>query len=133
MYEPIPQPYKYCVEHMRPSIGPNRCQICFPGQTSVEPPPPVRPAGAQEAGAVSQVPAAETPTPPLTDPLAQRVVQAAQDYARAIEAVSILAEQVKNTKELLAAFETKLKETKAMADAAQDELRSATEPSTVKK
>jgi len=125
-----PKPYKFCEQHMQPSIGPNRCKICFgpvanpvndePVQkvntTSSDAKPPV-------SGGFVQQNIAE---PVLTDPVAQKVVQAAQDYARAIEAVGILTEQAKGARELLHALETKLKETKALAEAAQDELRRAT-------
>jgi ABC-type branched-subunit amino acid transport system substrate-binding protein len=118
-----PAPYKFCELHMLPSTGPRRCQLCFPGTTSVE---PTKPIGAPEAGAVTKAPVAEAPTPPLTDPVAQRVVQAAQDYARAVEAVTVITQQVTEAQELLDALKKKLKENKELADAAQNELREAT-------
>lgn len=126
MTETAPTPYKFCNPHMKPSYGANRCMVCFPlipGE--IEPPPPVRPTGAPEAGAVTKTPVAEAPPPPLTNPLAQKVVQAAQDYARAVEAVSVITQQVNATQELLDGLKKQLKGNQDLAEAAQSELRNA--------
>ena len=66
------------------------------------------------------------PEPALTDPTAQKVVEAAQNYARAIETVKIISEQLTEAKELVAALEKQLKGNQDLADAAQNELREAT-------
>jgi len=118
---------------MRPDYGPNRCNQCFGPAAN-----PVNDEPVQKVNNVSTQPlkvangdgqpnkVAEPESFPLTDPTAQKVVEAAQNYARAIEAVSVITGQVKETRELLVALETKLRETKAIAEAAQDELRNAT-------
>ena len=120
-----PQPYKFCELHMRPSIGPNRCNECFgaqPNPTNDPIPVPPKPVSANADITESQ----RTPTPTLTDPTAQKVVEAAQNYAQAIEAVKIISEQLKEAKELVAALQKQLKGNQDLADAAQDELRKAT-------
>jgi len=127
----LPQPYKFCEQHMRPSTGPNRCHECFGPVAN-----PVNDEPVQKVNTTSSVTKPPVsggfvqqnvvPEPVLTDPTAQKVVEAAQNYARAIEAVAILTEQAKGARELLHALETKLKETRALAEAAQDELRNAT-------
>ena len=116
-----PQAYKFCDAHMKPSYGQNRCMQCFPlipGE--IEPPPPVRPQGSQSEQAQAQ-PA----IPQIQDPRAQKIVQAAQDYALAVDAVAVIEKQVADAKEALAAFEKKLTETREMAENAQNQLREA--------
>jgi hypothetical protein len=117
-----PKPYQFCTVHFKKD-----CIVCNPDSQSeqIEPPPPVKPGSTQADSAVPKQAHSVEPAP-LTDPLAQKVVAAAQNYARAVEAVSVISGQVKETRELLAAFELKLKETKAIAEAAQNELREAT-------
>lgn len=125
-----PQKYQFCDAHMRPSIGPNRCQECFGAQ-----PTPVNDAPVQKVNAISSdTKLPETggfvqqniAEPALTDPLAQKVVESAQNYARAVEAVSVLTQQVTDAKECFEALQKKLKESIALREAAQDELRNAT-------
>jgi hypothetical protein len=126
-----PTPYKFCEKHMRPSIGPNRCHECFGAQPNPtnEPvhkvntiSPSTKP---PENGSIVQQNIAPSA---LTDPTAQKVVEAAQNYARAIETVKIISEQLKEAKELVAALEKQLKGNQDLADAAQNELRQATSP-----
>lgn len=125
-----PAPYKFCEAHMKPSIGPNRCHECFGAQPNPtnEPvhkvnttPPSTK---LQENGSIVQQNV--VPEPALTDPTAQKVVEAAQNYARAIETVKIISEQLTEAKELVAALEKQLKGNQDLADAAQNELREAT-------
>jgi uncharacterized protein (DUF2252 family) len=101
---------------MRPSYGPNRCNECFG--------PVANPVNDEPVHKVNTTPSdtkiAET------NPTALKVVEAAQKYAQALEARTVITEQVKETKELLKALEKKLEETNAIADSAQDELRNAT-------
>jgi hypothetical protein len=125
-----PQPYKFCEQHMQPDIGPNRCKVCFgpvanpvndePVQkvntTSSSTKPP------ESAGIVQQ----NVVEPVLTDPTAQKIMDAAKRYAEAREAVKIISEQLREAKELVAAFEKQLKGNQEIADAAQNELREAT-------
>lgn len=109
---------------MKPSYGANRCMVCFPlipGE--IEPPPPVKQTVSTNA---EMPPPSEKPAPlALTDPLAQKVVQAAQDYARAVEAVSVITQQVNATQELLDGLKKQLKGNQDLAEAAQSELRNA--------
>jgi len=64
--------------------------------------------------------------PVLTDPTAQKIVEAAQNYARAREAVKLINEQLAGARELVQALEKQLKGNQEIADAAQNELREAT-------
>lgn len=114
---------------MRPDYGPNRCNQCFGPVANPVNDEPVQKVNKTESQPQKVDNSVEQPIKvdlPLTDPTAQKVVEAAQSYARAIEAVSVITGQVKETRELLSALETKLRETKAIAEAAQDELRNAT-------
>jgi len=129
--QPKPKPYKFfCDAHQRQATGPNRCPICFGAEPNPVNDEPVQKANTTssvtkppETGGFVQQNIAE---PAFSDPTALKVVEAAQNYARALEAVNILTEQLKEARELVKAFETKLKETKAMAESAQTELRNAT-------
>jgi ribosomal protein L7/L12 len=115
---------------MRPDFGPNRCTECFGAQ----PNPTNEPV--QKVNKTVTVSDTVIPTlvsePALTDPTAQKVVEAAQNYARAIETVKIISEQLKEAKELVAALEKQLKGNQDLADEAQDNLREATAPRTVR-
>jgi len=111
---------------MRPDIGPNRCNECFGAQPNPTNDPPTKPVGAP-GQTMSNAPAAEaTPSPVLTDPTAQKVVEAAQRYAQAREAVKIIQEQLRDARELVAALEEKFKGNQDLEEAAQAELREAT-------
>jgi len=123
-----PTPYKFCEAHFKAN-----CPICLPGQAQ---PTPVNDEPVQKANTISSVAKPpETggfvqqniaPEPVLTDPAAQKIVEAAHSYARAREAVTIITGQVTEARELLVALEKKLKETLEIAESAQDELRNAT-------
>jgi len=56
--------------------------------------------------------------PVLTDPDAQKIVEAAHSYARAKEAVKLIIEQVREANELVDALKKKLKETTEIMNAA---------------
>jgi hypothetical protein len=125
-----PQPYQFCELHMRPNIGPNRCNQCFgaaPTPVNDEPVQKVNTTSSstkppESAGIVQQ----NVAEPVLTDPTAQRIVEAAQNYARAREAVKLIHEQLAGARELVQALEKQLKGNQEIADAAQNELREAT-------
>lgn len=127
-----PTPYKYCELHMRPNTGPNRCHECF----GVQPNPTNDPvqkvttissdAKLPETGGFVQQNIVSTPA--FTDPTAQKVVEAAQNYAQAIEAVKVISEQLLGAREFVAALEKQLKGNQELANAAQEELRTATNP-----
>lgn len=123
-----PSAYKFCDQHMRPSQGPNRCEVCFGAVATPVNDEPVHFVNKTEAvpGQVITVTLPESMPAPLTDPFAQKVVEAAQNYARAVEAVSILTQQVTDAKECFEALQKKLKESIDLREAAQDELRNAT-------
>jgi len=116
---------------MRPDIGPNRCNECFGAQPNPTNDPPVQkvnlvlPGNAASAQAEAVKELYEKP-PTLTDPTAQKVVEAAQRYAQAREAVKIIQEQLRDARELVAALEKQLKGNQDLEEAAQAELREAT-------
>lgn len=128
-----PLPYKFCENHFKAN-----CPICSPSQAQPTPvnDEPIKPVqGANKPGdqslppehrGMNDISPALAVAPAFSDPTAMRVVETAQNYARAIEAVTLITEQVRETRELLVALETKLKETKEIADAAQNELRNVT-------
>ena len=108
-----PQPYKYCDLHMQPSIGPNRCKVCFPGTTSPEPvqqvnndPPPTT---------VYPTPQPVLVTPTVSDPSAQKIIDAAKEYAESVQAMTVTAEHLREARETVAALETKLNDLKKTA------------------
>lgn len=120
-----PAPYKFCEAHFKAN-----CPICMPSQAQPTPvnDEPIKPVQNANKPEVSPNPPVSTiaEIPAFSDPTALKVVEAAQNYARAIEAVTLITEQVKETRELLVALETKLKETKDIAETAQNELRNVT-------
>lgn len=136
MADSKPKPYSFCTPHMRPDYGPNRCNLCFGPVANPINDEPVHkvnstiPYKVGDVIATTEGPrtviASGTSEPALTDPDAQKIVEAAHSFARAKEAVKIITEQVIAARELLEALETKLKETIEIANAAQNELRQAT-------
>lgn len=125
-----PQAYKFCEQHMRPSMGPNRCKECFGPVANPVNDEPIQKvntissdAKPPEKGGFVQQNIAE---PVLTDPTAQKIVEAAQSYARAREAVKLILEQLAGARELVQVLEKQLKGNQEIADAAQNELREAT-------
>jgi hypothetical protein len=64
-----------------------------------------------------------TPPPPLTDPKAQKIVEAARKYANAVEAAAIISDQLKQAEELVAGLKKKLDETRKDVEDAMKETR----------
>jgi hypothetical protein len=103
-----PVPYQFCEIHFKAN-----CPICravaVPNPVLTEPPLPVT-KPPEQGGFVQQN---ITPPPILTDPKAQKIVEAARKYALAVEAAAIIADQVVQAEELLAGLKKKLAETRA--------------------
>lgn len=118
MTEPKPEAYKYCETHFVA-----KCPICKPGQAQ---PNPVNDQVASKASVADSTPSAGVVlSPPSTsatseplkvdDPAAQKAIDAAQEYANAIQAAITVADQVRQTKELLKGLESKHAELKKIA------------------
>jgi hypothetical protein len=113
----VPEPYKMCEPHFLPSTGPRRCVICFPGTTNPEPvqsvnnPPSVPP----QVGQPVLPTVAPAPTPSVSDPAAQKIIDAAKEYAEAVQAMTVTAEHLREAKETVAALESKLTDLKKTA------------------
>lgn len=107
-----PKAYAFCEVHFKAN-----CPLCSVTNPVAQPNPdlsaPVSkiPTGTS-AGVAQNVPVAVAAPPVLTDPKAQKIVEAARKYASAVEAAAIISDQVAQTRELLAALEKKLEETK---------------------
>ena len=97
-----PKPYTYCFTHMKVD-----CPLCATAKPNPDLNEVVSPRPAPEV-----VPTPPVPPPPLSDPKAQAIVEAARKYANSVEAYAIISDQVKQAKEVLAALEKKLEETK---------------------
>lgn len=114
-----PQPYAFCEAHFKAN-----CLLCSVTNPVAQPNPdtnsvaPTKPTNEM----VQPVPA-PLPPPMLTDPKAQKIVEAARKYAQAVESAAIISDQVAQTKELLAALEQKLSETKKDVEEAMKETR----------
>lgn len=109
-----PEPYKFCEVHFKAN-----CPLCSVTNPVAQPNPDLSVAPTKPT--TEAVPAQPAPPPVLTDPKAQKIVEAARKYASAVEAAAIISDQVAQTKELLAALEQKLAETKKdIEDALQE-------------
>lgn len=122
MPEP-PKPYVYnftpCETHKK-----TNCPLCSVTNPVAQPNPDLSapakpPAGDPQVFTINT--ALPAPPPVLTDPKAQKIVEAARKYAQAVEAAAIISDQVAQTKELLAALEQKLEETKKDVEIAMKE------------
>lgn len=113
-----PKPYSFCPTHMQPSIGPNRCKVCFPGTTSPEPGSAQQiniPPQHSQAGLLESPVSIPSPTLTVSDPDAQKIIDAAKEYAEAVQTMTVIADQLKSAKELVAALETKYTDVKKTA------------------
>ena len=112
-----PQAYKFCELHMQPSIGPNRCMVCFPGTTNPEPVQSVNSSQSStpQVGQPVLPTVAPAPTPTVSDPNAQKIIDAAKEYAEAVQAMTVTAEHLREARETVAALESKLTDLKKTA------------------
>lgn len=116
-----PQPYAFCEQHFKAN-----CPLCSVTNPVAQPNPDANsiPTGVVGTEVAKNAPVAVAPPPPvLTNPQAQKIVEAARKYAQAVEAAAIISDQVAQTKELLAALEQKLAETKKDVEEAMKETR----------
>lgn len=111
-----PQPYKLCDLHMKKD-----CPLCSVTAPVAHPNPDLNSVAPQKP--TTEAVQAPVSPPTLTDPKAQKIVEAARRYAQAVEAAAIISDQVAQTKELLAALEKKLSETKQEIEVALKETK----------
>ena len=100
---------------MQPSIGPNRCMVCFPGTTNPEPVQSVNSSVPPQVGQPVLPTVAPAPTPTVSDPNAQKIIDAAKEYAEAVQAMTVTAEHLREARETVAALESKLTDLKKTA------------------
>jgi hypothetical protein len=110
-----PEPYEFCSVHFKA-----KCPICSP---VAQPNPDLSVAPTKPTTEV--VPAQPVPPPPpqLTNPKAQKIVEAARKYAEAVEAAAIISDQLAQAQELVAALEQKLSETRKNVEEAMKETK----------
>ena len=113
-----PEPYKFCEVHFKAN-----CPICSVTTPVAQPNPDLSVAPTKPT--TEAVPAQPVPPPPpqLTNPKAQKIVEAARKYAEAVEAAAIISDQLAQAQELVAALEQKLSETRKNVEEAMKETK----------